>query len=604
MADKYNKNSVNSRHRKKSAASSRSRSSANYRSFQLLDRDEILREAQLSSDYNRNKGGSTTKNKKRSTNGYRATDVNKSKKQKTIKVRKNNINPIRTIQDNMPISSYEAISNKEISRQTREKRMKLGRLTNVVFIIILICLLIYVTGYFYTFVTTSNTNISNEIIEYGTIEVPENFKGVIIRDEEVYTAGAEGVVSYNVAENEKITANTIVCNISNAEVVSQMEEDLEKINQEILKMQESRQEISIYTEDVKKYNQQIKETVDKATPSFTDNNISQLYTLKNNVQKKIDVRNQMLLSESNGSLAELSGKRIAQENKLASNIKKITAKTSGIISYYVDGLEDTFTVDSISSLTKEQTLMSSNENLTKTTVTKDTPIFKIVNSNQWYIAAYINNKFIDSWAAGEHHNIYVTDSYGNTTTINTYVESITTLEKESYVVLKADKYMIDYIDTRTITFETSKASKGYKIPNSAIVEQTLLKVPSKYLIDGKAVNKISDTETTTVNVSASTETDDTENVYIPMQIGVINVGDTLVNPSNSSDTFKINDTLTKQGIFVMNTGVAEFTVINTVNSVSNGTYTVLDPEINPNITIYDKVITDTANIEKQQRIYG
>lgn len=602
MADKNNRKGVDPRRNKKSTATSRSRNSANYRSFQLLDRDEILREAQLSSDYNRRKGYTASRNKRPDNQGYKASNSNKRKK--TIKVRKNNLNPIRTIQDNIPINSYEPISNKEISRQTREKRMKLGRLTNVIFIIILIGLLVYVTGYFYTFVTTSNTNISNDIIEYGTIETPESFKGVIIRDEDVYTAGAEGVVSYNVAENEKIKANTVICNVSNAQVVAEMEQDLEKINQEILKMQESRQEISIYTEDVKKYNQQIKETVDKATPAFINNDISQLYTLKNNVQKRIDVRNQMLLSESNGSLAELSDKRIAQENKLASNIKKVSSKTSGIVSYYVDGLEDTFKVDNIAGLTKEQTLMSSNENLTKTTVTKDTPVFKIVNSNQWYIASYINNKYIDSWAAGEHHNIYVTDSYGNTTTINTYVESITTLEKESFIVLKADKYMIDYIDTRTLTFETTQANEGYKIPNSAIVEQTLLKVPAKYVIDNKSVNKISNEETTSVSVSISTEAEDTENVYIPMQIGVINVGDTLVNPADSSDTFKINDTLTKQGIFVMNTGVAEFTVINTVNSITNGTYTILDPAGNPNITIYDKIITDTANIEKQQRIYG
>ncbi len=595
MADKKKidrKSTANSRRK----TTSRSRSNVSYRDFQLLDRDEILNKKDRT-------GKSSSSSSRRRSYEKPVQGQKRQKKKKSVKIKKVSINPVNKIKNSFDLPTSATIDKSAISQATRVKRQNSSRLTNFCAAALFVIMIIYLAGFSYTFISNSSNDISNDTVKYGSVETPKSFTGVIIRDEEVYTAGAEGVVSYNVAENERVKANTAVCSVSDQEVVASMEAELEEINESILKLQESRQEISIYTEDVKKYNQQIQDIIDETSPSFVSNDISKLYTLKNNIQKRIDVRNQMLLSESNGSLSELASKRTEQESKLAENITNVCANSAGIVSYFSDGLENTFTFDNLTGLTKEQTLMNSEENLIKTNVTADTPVFKLVTSNQWYIAAYITNKYIDDWAAGEYHSIYVNDMYDNTTTINAYVESITTLDKESYVVLRADKYMLDFIEQRSITFETDKATEGYKIPNEAIVEQTLLKVPAKYVAENK-IYKAADNEIKAIAVSVSTEATDTDNVYIPMEIGTINVGDVIVNPEDNTDTYTIQDVLTKKGIFIMNTGVAEFVAINTDNSVSNSTHTILDPSINPNITIYDKIVTDTANVEKQQRIYG
>ena len=90
--------------------------------------------------------------------------------------------------------------------------------------------------------------------------------------------------------------------------------------------------------------------------------------------------------------------------------------------------------------------------------------------------------------------------------------------------------------------------------------------------------------------------------YVPVQLGILNVGDEIQKP-NSSNKYKIENVVNSNGIYVVNSGIAEFKIVSLDDSVSNSTHTILDIGKNPNINIYDRIMTDTENVTKEEKVF-
>lgn len=472
-----------------------------------------------------------------------------------------------------------------------------------VYIFIAVLVIVYLIGYTISFCTKTVTNY--DTVLYGSVDTPSSYNGVIIRDEKVYKTPAEGVVSYEVSDNYKVKKDEVVCSVRDEDSVLTMEENLDEINENIFKMQQQREDISIYSEDIERVNLQIKNIVDNYAFQFASGDVSGIYELKNSISKKMDNRNQMLLTENKGVLTDLVTQREAAQNKIAENTTYIKAEEGGIVSYYTDGMEEDYSVDKMNTLTKEQTqVKDKTENGFKNTVSADDSVFKLVSSNIWYVAVYMPNEDVIDWEEGDLRNLYVKDNSGMDYTLEAVVESITDTGMEKFMVLRISKDMEAFINNRSIFFETSKPKTGYKIPNSAIVDETSLVIPADYVENGDTVYKVTDGGVEKLTISVSGQDAENNVIYLGLNLGTLSIGDVLRKPGDVSSKYTIEDTMTIKGIYVMNSGIAEFKSINVTNSISNSTHTVLDISINPNINIYDRIITDTSNINKQQKVYS
>ena len=80
-----------------------------------------------------------------------------------------------------------------------------------IYIFIFALVLIQVIGYSASRVTKGK--VSYDTVQYGTIDSPNVIQGVIVRDEKVYNTTVDGVISYDVADGEKVKPNTEVCSI-------------------------------------------------------------------------------------------------------------------------------------------------------------------------------------------------------------------------------------------------------------------------------------------------------------------------------------------------------------------------------------------------------
>lgn len=148
----------------------------------------------------------------------------------------------------------------------------------------------------------------------------------------------------------------------------------------------------------------------------------------------------------------------------------------------------------------------------------------------------------------------------------------------------------------------SKTKKGYKVPNSSIVDETLLQIPSDYITENNTVNKVSGSNTKEIQVVVSSVDKEKKVSYVPVQLGILNVGDEIQKP-NSSNKYKIENVVNSNGIYVVNSGIAEFKIVSLDDSVSNSTHTILDIGKNPNINIYDRIMTDTENVTKEEKVF-
>lgn len=435
--------------------------------------------------------------------------------------------------------------------------------------------------------------IDYDTIEYGSIEDVTQVKGIIIRDEIVYKTTKTGIVNFNVAENQRVKKGEVIATIKNEDAIKTVEQDVSLINEKILALQKQRDELSIFYEDVKRIDSQMQKTIDNSINNLSTQNINKIYELKDNLNKKITIRNQMLLSENTGSVEQLSSQKADKEVKINQNTENLITNDSGILYYSTDGLEQTFTFETKDNLTKEQTLMQPEASQEyKINVVEGENVFKIVRDNNFYIASYIKNEYISSWQQNETRKIYISDE-GTLKTLEVIVDKIEKGEKESYVLLKCNRDMIDFINVRNITFEINKPKEGFKIKLTGVSEEDLLKIPMAFVTNNNVIKKTQTGETIETPVKLSGQDETNQFYYVAISPGVIDIGDYIINPQTNQE-IQLNEIFTKKGIYVVNSGIYTFKNIDTQDSVQNDQFIILDPNKNTNIKLYDRYAPDIS----------
>lgn len=498
-----------------------------------------------------------------------------------------------------------------------EKSSQIKLISKIFFVL----LLVYIG--FYVYLAMSKGMYSETKVIFGSVEAKQIFTGIIIRDEVVYKSETEGIPVFNVAEGERVKPGTLICSIQDSDEVKKLESELATIDDNILKIQDTRKDYSLFDEDVKDADNQIKRLIDN---EFIISDIESIYDLKDRIQQKLNVRNKMMLNEERGSLVNLVRERQSYESKIDGASFDIKGMQSGIVSYYADGLENVLGIDKLESLSKEQTIGRSVEKLDSfRTLLPEDDVFKIIKSNTWYIAAYVPSDAVPAdWKKDSEATIYILDTdTGEYIPHDARVHIITspTTKNETYIVFSMTKYMLDFINERSITFKIKNViADGLKIPNDAIIDRTLLKIPTNFIFK-KEATQTSDSYTVILKrpvpsnsnksnpVSSAgkpdeiiyiyvvSTDDDTGDSYVMQDLSVVKLGDVLVNPANPNDTYEINDLKNVKGVFVMNSGIPVFKEINLDGQLaSNEYYTVLDPNKNRSVKNEDRIISDIKSI--------
>ncbi len=480
------------------------------------------------------------------------------------------------------------------------KNYSTGIVAGIFFIVVISYLVVYVMNFF------NKTSVPMIEVESGSIEAPVEMDAIIIRNERVYTSSAAGNVYFNYEDLDRVKKGVEICSLRNDEEAQSLENDISALNEEIISSQKRKTDTSIFQPEIQKNNKKIKDYLDNSLSNFAKGNISYVYTVKDTISREINVRNQKMLDVDKNNVKELMSRKSIKESTLSQSISSIAAEESGILAYTVDGLEETLNFETMEALSKEQVKAKVDYSAIKSnkTVSAEDKVFKIVESNEWYIAAYIPNKLMDGFEEGGTKNIYVKNSEAFVP-MPAEVFKIDRGETDSYVLFKFTKDMLNFMDRRSLTIKVKEGvHTGMKIPIGAIYERTLLKIPTKFLYGDESVVKKGAQENEKVSVKIIDKSMEDEGyVYVLQNVNTLKAADIIISAGEAPEEYTLSEIKTVKGVFKTNRGFAEFVEIKYEGELaeSNG-YVILEQELNTKLNVYDRIVSDTTTIEEGQRV--
>ena len=300
-------------------------------------------------------------------------------------------------------------------------------------------------------------------VEEGKLYQEETDIGYVIRNEKVakgqnYKNGMEQIIS----EGERASTNE---NIFRYYSVNE-----ESLKQKIAELDSKVQEVmandsSLLTADMKLLENQIDEKV-KNINKITD--VSKLTEYKKEIDNLI-TKKAKIAGESSpkGSyLRQLIEERKKYESELNSGAEYVKAPISGVVSYRVDGLEETLTPENFGSLSK-QYLESLNLKTGKIVATNE-ECGKVIDNFTCYIATITSSEEAKQATVGQKVKIRLS----NNTEISAQITNIIEENDERLIILKLNKQVEELIKYRKITFDLIWwDATGLKVPNQAIVKE-------------------------------------------------------------------------------------------------------------------------------------
>ncbi len=358
-----------------------------------------------------------------------------------------------------------------MNKQTEGKKVKNKKKVLVIYIAG-VMLLIYLFYIIYLLIKQP-TNVFT--VENGKLYKEETDIGYVIRNEKVvkgenYKNGMEQIIGEGsrAAVNENIFRYYSI----NEENLKQKIADLDVKIQDTMSQEEG-----VFTSDAKILENQID---DKIQDINKVNDISKLAEYKKEIESLVSKKAKIAgeASPQGSYLRKLIEERKKYETELNSGAEYVKAPMSGIVSYRVDGLEETLTPDNFSSLNKEY-LESLNLNTGKI-VASNEECGKVIDNFECYIATISSSE--------EARNAKVGDSVKVRLSNNAEISAeITNLIKdesnEVVIILKVQKQIEELINYRKITFDLIWwSASGLKVPNQAIVQENDL----NYVIRNRA----------------------------------------------------------------------------------------------------------------------
>lgn len=443
-------------------------------------------------------------------------------------------------------------------------------------VIIFIIIFIYLVFNVFSYMTT--THISVYEVQQGTMAENNVYKGLILREEQVYYSNYTGAVNFYVKEASRVSANNLVYSIDENGDISQ-------------KIQEASQDVSVLESgDLS----EIEESIYDFQSSYDAQSYYNVYAFKENIDSAL---NEALNLKALNSLSDYTTSAQA-----SNTFHLISSDRPGIVVYYSDGYEgvttETFTADMFNESSYTRT--SSQNSLS---VDSGSPVYKLITSEYWNIVLPIPQNVADELADDDTLQLrFVKD---DKKAYATY--TIQQRDGQNYLILTLRNSMIRYAKDRYIEVELLLTEEtGLKIPNSAITEKEFYTVPIEYFMkggdsseDGLLVQREDKDGKTITEFVAPTIYYETD-VYYYIDSEDVSADDIILKPDSTS-TYKVgSNTAVLKGVYNINKGYAVFKQIDIL--YQNEEYAIVQTGTTYGIALYDHIALDGSKIQENELI--
>ena len=299
------------------------------------------------------------------------------------------------------------------------------------------------------------------IISQGTISQEDESVGYIIRDEEVKKSDNYQNGIYAIAtEGQKVAINEPIFRYysdSEKEINSQINDINYKI-QELLENDKNKT-----SADIKAIEKQIENKIEDIN---TLNNYQEINEYKKNIDTLIGKKINFIgdITE-NKEIKSLIKERSTLENKFKNNTEYQSAPKSGIVSYRVDGLEESFSPNDFNKFNEQY--LNSFEINTGQIISASNECGKVIDNFKCYIATTMNSKEAMQAKVNDKVKIKISNEEEDAKIIQINEESgkrtiIFQINKMTEALINHRKIAID-----VIWWDVS----GLKVPNQALTEE-------------------------------------------------------------------------------------------------------------------------------------
>ena len=411
------------------------------------------------------------------------------------------------------------------------------------------------------------SNINNNII----------CDGIAIREEKEISAGKSGYVCYFVRDGDRVAKNAPVCTIDETGTLLQS--------------------VSMVPEGTSVFSAsdylEIRSAIDTFKTGYSDTQFYQIYSFRNTIESKVlEMSNQILMKEYR-----------TQGTALQSTVQNMSAPDSGIITYYLDGYEkltpETLTEAHFDRSKYERSVLKAGD-----IVEAGNTIYKLISTEDWSVCCKITPDQANVLL--EENKLLYTINNSEIQIASNY--DIIPMGDNIILQLPLNKYMIDYVEERFLTVEIILDSyEGLKVPNSAILDKEVYKVPKEYMTAGGDESDIDklyvrtrdeNGETTVKQIEPEIYGSDDDNFIIDSE--GLNVEDILIKP-DSQDTLAVStlDRDKLKGVYLANKGVADFIRINVVKVGDE--FTIVSDK--NSLREFDNIVMDANGVKENQILY-
>lgn len=460
--------------------------------------------------------------------------------------------------------------NSKIVRYRRPLNINVG-------MIIFAIIFVYMAFSVYTYIRKDKVQFY-EVME-GSIVNDSSYSGMILREEEVQYTDRAGNINYYVREGKRAAVGTRIYSIDETGSMEKFLQDNPEANVTLTDANLS----------------DIKRQLSAFSMNYSGMKFGNIYDLQHTLEAAVLEYVNFNTLGNLDALLEQSG----------ISFQQFKAPASGVVSYAIDGYES-LDASQISAEMFEREGYSKAITKAGELIDKSAPVYKLVTSDRWSIVFPLTEEDV-SELTGQSQMMVTFRAY-DLETMGEF-SLITGSDGKPYGKLDFDKYMVQFVTERYVTFElASEKVDGLKIPVSSVATKNFYLVPLEYMTQG---GNTSDTgflkEVYTENGSSvefipttiyySTD----EYYYIDMgENSPLKAGDYVVR-QDSTDRYQIGSSASLQGVYNINKGYAVFKQIEILKS--NDEYYTIRKGMRYGLSVYDHIVLDAKTVYEGQLIY-
>ncbi|MDD2481831.1 MAG: HlyD family efflux transporter periplasmic adaptor subunit [Lutispora sp.] len=268
------------------------------------------------------------------------------------------------------------------------------------FYIFVVLFFIIIASYAYRYIFL---NIDTEIVKYGEMEKSFKTRGIIVRNEWTYNFTGDTEVRNKVEEGERVSFGKKLAEIVKGE---ELQDDLQirinKLNERIAEINNSTNENNLFEKDNEKLSKSIDEKVEYIKKISSEGDLEKLTDVK--VELSSDLYKKSLISGENSfsgiNLEQLKKEKSQLEELYNTNMDTIAAKSAGIVSFNIDGLEQNLNPESISKFSVDD--VKSLINSLSSVKNKEEKLngLKVIDNFSWFLCIIADEKQINGLKEG------------------------------------------------------------------------------------------------------------------------------------------------------------------------------------------------------------